>query len=268
MANILETIISAKHDEVAALKQKYSPATLDEMAAAAPESRGFTEALLRASKNGYGLIAELKKASPSKGLIRADFSPSALAKAYETGGACCLSVLTDERWFQGANAYLEQAREAVSLPVLRKDFMVDPVQIMQSRALGADCILLIMAGLSDAQAAELEDTALGLGMDILIEIHDASEVERAALLKSPLVGVNNRNLKTMDISLEVGKALLPLLPKGRIAVAESGLFSAEDLFDMASAGARCFLIGESLMRQDDVASATARILATPAERAS
>lgn len=268
MADILGTIMSAKHDEVAALKQQYSPATLDEMAAAGPKPRGFTKALLRNSKNGYGLIAELKKASPSKGLIRADFSPAALAKAYETGGATCLSVLTDERWFQGANTYLEEAREAVSLPVLRKDFMVDTAQVLQSRALGADCILLIMAVLSDAQAAELEDTALCLGMDVLIETHDAAEIERAALLKSPLVGVNNRNLKTMDISLEVGKALLPLLPKGRIAVAESGLFSAEDLFDMASAGARCFLIGESLMRQDDVASATARILATPAERAS
>ena len=268
MADILGTIMSAKHDEVAALKQKYSSATLDEMAAAAPQPRGFTKALLRASKNGYGLIAELKKASPSKGLIRANFSPAALAKAFETGGATCLSVLTDERWFQGANAYLEQAREAVSLPVLRKDFMVDTAQILQSRALGADCILLIMAGLSDAQAAELEDTALGLGMDILIETHDAADIERAALLKSPLVGVNNRNLKTMDISLEVGKAMLPLLPKGRIAVAESGLFSAEDLFEMASAGARCFLIGESLMRQDDVAAATARILASPEKRAS
>ncbi len=268
MADILREIMSAKHNEVAALKRKYSPATLDELAAAAPEPRGFTKALLRASKNGYGLIAELKKASPSKGLIRADFSAAALAKAYETGGATCLSVLTDEHWFQGANVYLEQAREAVQLPVLRKDFMVDTAQILQSRALGADCVLLIMAGLSDIQAAELEDTALSLGMDILIETHDASEIERAARLKSPLVGVNNRNLKTMDISLEVGKALLPLLPKGRIAVAESGLFSAEDLFDMASAGARCFLIGEGLMRQDDVAAATARILATPAERTS
>ena len=267
MADILRTIMSAKQDEVAALKQKYSPATLDEMAAAAAPPRGFTKALLRASKSGYGLIAELKKASPSKGLIRADFSAAALAKAYETGGATCLSVLTDERWFLGANAYLEQAREAVSMPILRKDFMVDTAQILQSRALGADCILLIMAGLSDGQAAELEDTALGLGMDILIETHNAAEIERAALLKSPLVGVNNRNLKTMDISLEVGKAMLPLLPKGRIAVAESGLFSAKDLFEMASAGARCFLIGESLMRQDDVAAATARILAIPAERA-
>ena len=267
MADILATIMEAKRDEVTALKSRYSPSDLDAMATAASAPRGFTDALIAASHKGYGLIAELKKASPSKGLIRADFSPAPLAKAYEEGGATCLSVLTDERWFQGSDDYLVAARSAVSLPCLRKDFMVDPAQIIHSRGLGADCILLIMAGLDDGQAAELEATALSLGMDVLIETHNAAEIERAARLRSPLIGVNNRNLKTMDISLDVGKAMLPLLPQGRIAVAESGLFSADDLADMASAGARCFLIGESLMRQQDVATATAHILANPVQKA-
>ena len=267
MADILATIMAAKRDEVTALKSRYSPSDLDAMATAASAPRGFTDALIAASHKGYGLIAELKKASPSKGLIRADFSPAPLAKAYEEGGATCLSVLTDERWFQGSDDYLVAARSAVSLPCLRKDFMVDPAQIIHSRGLGADCILLIMAGLDDGQAAELEATALSLGMDVLIETHNAAEIERAAQLRSPLIGVNNRNLKTMDISLDVGKAMLPLLPQGRIAVAESGLFSADDLADMASAGARCFLIGESLMRQQHVATATSHILANPVQKA-
>ena len=267
MADILATIMAAKRDEVTALKSRYSPSDLDVMATEASAPRDFTDALIAASCKGYGLIAELKKASPSKGLIRADFSPAPLAKAYEEGGATCLSVLTDERWFQGSDDYLVAARSAVSLPCLRKDFMVDPAQIIHSRGLGADCILLIMAGLDDGQAAELEATALSLGMDVLIETHNAAEIERAARLRSPLIGVNNRNLKTMDISLDVGKAMLPLLPQGRIAVAESGLFSADDLADMASAGARCFLIGESLMRQQDVATATAHILANPVQKA-
>ena len=267
MADILATIMAAKRDEVTALKSRYSPSDLDAMATAASAPRGFTDALIAASHEGYGLIAELKKASPSKGLIRADFSPAPLAKAYEEGGATCLSVLTDERWFQGSDDYLVVAHSAVSLPCLRKDFMVDPAQIIHSRGLGADCILLIMAGLDDGKATELEATALSLGMDVLIETHNAAEIERAARLRSPLIGVNNRNLKTMDISLDVGKAMLPLLPQGRIAVAESGLFSADDLADMASAGARCFLIGESLMRQQDVATATAHILANPVQKA-
>ena len=267
MADILATIMAAKRDEVTALKSRYSPSDLDAMATAASAPRGFTDALIAASHKGYGLIAELKKASPSKGLIRADFSSAPLAKAYEEGGATCLSVLTDERWFQGLDDYLVAARSAVSLPCLRKDFMVDPAQIIHSRGLGADCVLLIMAGLDDGQAVELEATALSLGMDVLIETHNAAEIERAARLRSPLIGVNNRNLKTMDISLDVGKAMLPLLPQGRIAVAESGLFSADDLADMASAGARCFLIGESLMRQQDVATATAHILANPVQKA-
>ena len=263
MSDTLNKINETKQGEVAALKQQISLSELMDSAKKADAPRGFISALQTASDSGYGLIAELKKASPSKGLIRADFNPPILAKAYEDGGASCLSVLTDRTYFQGDNDFLKAARQAVSLPVLRKDFMIDPIQIIESRALGADCILLIMASLSLAQARELEDTAREYGMDVLIEVHDAKELETACQLKSPLMGINNRNLKTMEISLEVGKAMLPLLPRDRIAVAESGLFTPADLADMAGAGARCFLIGESLMRADDVQGATADILANP-----
>ncbi|MGB1895434.1 MAG: indole-3-glycerol phosphate synthase TrpC [Candidatus Puniceispirillaceae bacterium] len=266
MSDTLNKINETKQGEVAALKQQISLSELMDSAKKADAPRGFISALQTASDSGYGLIAELKKASPSKGLIRADFNPPILAKAYEDGGASCLSVLTDRTYFQGDNDYLKAARQAVSLPVLRKDFMIDPIQIIESRALGADCILLIMASLSLAQAEELEDTASEYGMDVLIEVHDAKELETACQLKSPLMGINNRNLKTMEISLEVGKAMLPLLPGDRIAVAESGLFTPADLADMAGAGARCFLIGESLMRADDVQGATADILANPVAR--
>lgn len=266
MSDTLNKINETKQGEVAALKQQISLSELMDSAKKADAPRGFISALQTASDSGYGLIAELKKASPSKGLIRADFNPPILAKAYEDGGASCLSVLTDRTYFQGDNDYLKAARQAVSLPVLRKDFMIDPIQIIESRALGADCILLIMASLSLAQAQELEDTAREYGMDVLIEVHDAKELETACQLKSPLMGINNRNLKTMEISLEVGKAMLPLLPGDRIAVAESGLFTPADLADMAGAGARCFLIGESLMRADDVQGATADILANPVAR--
>jgi len=263
MQDVLAKIIAGKRDEVAALKAATPRSDLETAAKAASPVRGFTAALRSASADGYGLIAELKKASPSKGLIRADFDPETLACAYEQGGATCLSVLTDAPWFQGAPEYLVAARAAVSLPVLRKDFMVDPIQIIESRALGADCILLIMAALDDAEAAELESCAMDLGMDVLIEVHDRSELERACRLKSPLMGINNRNLKTMEISLEVGAAMLPDLPDDRIAVAESGLFAPADLARMATSGARCFLIGESLMRADDVAAATKAILVNP-----
>ena len=263
MDNVLATIIEEKHLEVQALTAAKDFAKLDCAAKQASPPRGFAAALSRDAARGYGLIAELKKASPSKGLIRADFNPVMLAKAYEAGGASCLSVLTDKKWFQGAPEFLQAARDAVRLPILRKDFMIDPLQIIESRALGADCILLIMAALDDARAAELEACAMDYGMDVLIECHDSEELDRAAKLRSPLMGINNRNLKTMDISLDVGAAMLPHLPADRIAIAESGLFTPEDLARMAKSGARCFLIGESLMRADDVAAATKTILANP-----
>ena len=263
MSDVLAEINATKRVEIAALRSAISQTDLEALAKTVSPPRGFAKALQSASAKGYGLIAELKKASPSKGLIRPDFDPVSLAQAYEAGGASCLSILTDQKYFQGHNDYLVAARAAVSLPVLRKDFMIDPIQIIEARSLGADCILLIMASLSDEQALELEAVAHEWGMDVLIEVHDESELDRACKLSSPLMGINNRNLKTMDISLNVGAAMLPKLPDDRIAVAESGLFTPADLAFMAEHGARCFLIGESLMRQDDVTSATKAILAEP-----
>ncbi len=263
MTNILKTINAKKIEEIKKLKRKTSLAQLETNAAIADAPRGFKEALENASQKGYGLIAELKKASPSKGVIRNDFDPVILASQYQEGGAACLSVLTDKTWFQGSNRNLQLARAATSLPVLRKDFLIDPTQIIESRGLGADCVLLIMASLSDEQAKELETVAVSYGMDVLIEIHSELELERAMLLSSPLIGINNRNLKTMETSLKVGLSLLPKLPKNKIAIAESGLFLPDDLEKMAKAGARCFLIGESLMRHDNVKEATKFLLSNP-----
>jgi indole-3-glycerol phosphate synthase len=264
MSDILETILARKREEVAALRQQYSETALRDMAAAADAPRGFSAALRdRAASGQAAVIAEIKKASPSKGLIRADFDPAWLARDYANGGAACLSILTDEQFFHGANAYLIAARGACNLPVIRKDFLIDPLQIIEARALGADCVLLIAAALSATQLAELHACAVALELDVLVEIHNAEDlelVEKAGVLPQALLGINNRNLRTFATSLETTLDLLPRLPQGCEVVTESGIARASDVARMRAAGVYRFLIGESLMRQPSPGDALRSLL--------
>lgn len=265
MSDVLARICADKRAHVARRKAERPLSALLGACSDAGTPRGFADRLEAAVAAGrYGLIAEIKRASPSRGLIRADFDPASLARAYREGGATCLSVLTDQPYFQGRDEYLTVARAAANLPVLRKDFMLDPYQIVESRSLGADCVLLIIAALEDGQAAELEAAARELTMDVLVEVHDETELERALRLPARLIGINNRNLKTLTVDLAAAERLAPRVPRDRLAVAESGLETPADLSRMQRAGASIFLIGESLMRQADVTAATRALLGTDA----
>ncbi len=267
MSTILDSILARKHEEVAGRRARVPQAELEARGAAMPPARGFAAALAaRIAAGKPAVIAEVKKASPSKGVIRADFDPAAIARSYEAGGAACLSVLTDADFFQGSEAFLQQARAACALPVLRKDFTVDPYQVAEARAIGADCILLIVAALDDARMHELAAQAMGLGMDVLVESHDAGELERALRLpavagRQPLLGVNNRDLRTFDVSLDTSIALQAMLPQGRLLVSESGIAAPADVRRLRDAGIGAFLVGEAFMREADPGAALQRLFA-------
>jgi indole-3-glycerol phosphate synthase len=260
MTDKLTEICETKAMELAARKPLASIADLDARAATQTAPRGFEAALRSAAATGFALIAEIKKASPSKGLIRPDFDPPAHARAYQAGGAACLSILTDAPYFQGHEEYLIAARAACTLPVIRKDFMIDPWQVAEARSIGADAILIIVAALADGQMAEIEAAAIERGMDVLVEVHNEAEMERAARLKSRLIGVNNRDLKRFVTDISITERLAPLAPEGTLLVAESGINTHADLVRLAPCGARTFLVGESLMRQADVEAATRALL--------
>ena len=264
MSDILNTILARKADEVAARRAQVPLAALQARLAEAPPLRGFARALHQSIADGDpAVIAEVKKASPSKGVIRPDFRPAEIAMSYEMGGASCLSVLTDVDFFQGSDAYLQQARNACSLPVLRKDFVIDPYQIVEARVLGADCVLLIVSALDDHQLADLSNTALELGLDVLVEVHDVDELERALQVPVPLIGINNRNLRTFEVSLDTTLAMKDMVPADRLLVTESGITGPRDVARMRSAGVNAFLVGEAFMRFDEPGVGLRELFFTP-----